>query len=192
MKRIGILGGTFNPPHLGHLIIANEVQNQLEFDELWFMPNQEPPHKDTNNDIKSVHRLEMLSAAIADNPYFKVESIELERRGKSYTYDTMKLLTDRYDYEFYFIIGADMIEYLPKWYKIDELVKIVTFVGVNRPTYNHASEYPIIHVDVPNIDISSRLIRSKIREGKTIRYLVPDSVLHYIEENGLYGQINSS
>ena len=186
MKKIAILGGTFNPPHLGHLIIASEVQAQLNFDEIWFMPNQEPPHKESTIGVNSAQRLEMVRRAVADNPLFKIQTIELERTGRSYTFDTMKLLTEKYDDDFYFIIGADMIEYLPKWSKIEELVKLVTFVGVNRPDYDKQSTYPIILMDVPNIEISSYMIREKVKMGKNIRYFVPKTVMEYIEENGLY------
>jgi nicotinate-nucleotide adenylyltransferase len=186
LKKIAILGGTFNPPHLGHLIIASEVQAQFNFDEIWFMPNQEPPHKESTIGVNSAQRLEMVRRAVADNPLFKIQTIELERTGRSYTFDTMKLLTEKYDDDFYFIIGADMIEYLPKWYKIEELVKLVTFVGVNRPDYDKQSAYPIILMDVPNIEISSYMIREKVKMGKTIRYFVPKTVMEYIEENGLY------
>lgn len=178
--------GTFNPPHLGHLIIASEVQAQLNFDEIWFMPNQEPPHKESTIGVNSAQRLEMVRRAVADNPLFKIQTIELERTGRSYTFDTMKLLTEKYDDDFYFIIGADMIEYLPKWFKIEELVKLVTFVGVNRPDYDKQSTYPIILMDVPNIEISSCMIREKVKMGKSIRYFVPKTVMEYIEENGLY------
>jgi nicotinate-nucleotide adenylyltransferase len=186
LKRVGILGGTFNPPHLGHLIIANEVQSQLHFDEVWFMPNQEPPHKVNKDGISGYHRAEMVKRAISDNPLFKIQTIELERPGRSYTYDTMKLITEKYDYEFFFIIGADMIEYLPKWYKIEELINMVTFVGVNRPKYDKKTDFPIIDIDVPNIEISSNMIRKKIKNGKPIRYYVLDKVIDYIEENQLY------
>ncbi len=159
---------------------------QLNYDEIWFMPNQEPPHKQTLEGVSGHHRSEMVKRAIADNSMFKLQMIELERPGRSYTFDTMKLLKERYDYRFSFIIGADMIEYLPKWYKIEELIKIVTFVGVNRPEYDIQSDYPIIYVDVPNIEISSLMIRNRLKEGKSIRYFVPDSVMEYIEENRLY------
>ena len=186
MKKIAILGGTFNPPHLGHLIIASEVQAQLNFDEIWFMPNQEPPHKESTIGVNSAQRLEMVRRAVSDNPLFKIQTIELERTGRSYTFDTMKLLTEKYDADFHFIIGADMIEYLPKWSKIEELVKLVTFVGVNRPDYDKQSTYPIILMDVPNIEISSCMIREKVKMGKSIRYFVPKTVMEYIEENGLY------
>lgn len=159
---------------------------QLQLDEIWFMPNQQPPHKDSQKGVSSFHRSEMVKRAIENNPFFKMELIELERNGKSYTYDTMKLLTERYDHQFYFIIGADMIEYLPKWYKVDKLIQLVTFVGVNRPKYNRKTDYPIMDVEVPNIEISSRIIRNKMQEGKSIRYLVPEPVFEYIEENRLY------
>ncbi len=150
------------------------------------MPNQEPPHKETLNGVSGQHRAEMIRRAIANNPKFKLQLIELERPGRSYTYDTMKLLTEKNDDRFYFIIGADMIEYLPNWYKIEELVQLVTFVGVNRPEYDKQSDYPIIYVDVPNIEISSLMIRNRIKNGKNARYFIPDSVMEYIEENRLY------
>ncbi|MFO1443385.1 nicotinate-nucleotide adenylyltransferase [Bacillus sp. Bva_UNVM-123] len=188
MKRIGILGGTFDPPHLGHLIIANEVLAAQSLNEIWFMPNQEPPHKKKLNAISDEDRLNLLKLAIRNHPNFKVEQIELEREGPSYTYETMELLIEKHaNTQFYFIIGADMIEYLPKWRHIDQLVEIVQFIGVQRPAYRTESIYPLLYVDVPEIEISSSLIRSRLREGKTIRYLVPDSVRDYIEEKCLYG-----
>jgi nicotinate-nucleotide adenylyltransferase len=188
MKKIGILGGTFNPPHLGHLIIANEVLHALGLEEVWFMPNQEPPHKEKEGSTSDDERLEMLKLAIAQHTHFSIQPIELERTGPSYTYDTMKILSDRHnDVQFYFIIGADMVEYLPKWHKVDELQKMVTFVGVQRPSYSIETDYDILYVETPSVDLSSSFIRNRREKGGTIRYLVPDSVLTYIEENGLYG-----
>jgi len=188
LKRIGILGGTFDPPHLGHLIIANEVLYAQSLNEIWFMPNQEPPHKKKLNFIHDDDRLKLLELAISDHPNFKVEPIELKRNGPSYTYETMKLLTELHpNIQFYFIIGADMIEYLPKWRNINKLVDIVQFIGVERPSYRSESCYQLLYVNVPEIEISSSLIRSRLKEGQTIRYLVPDSVRNYIEENRLYG-----
>lgn len=180
------MGGTFNPPHLGHLIIADEVRSELKLDEIWFIPNHKPPHKESSNEVTSAQRLEMVRRAIEDNPFFSVQTIELERPGRSYTYDTMRLLTEKYAHEFYFIIGADMVEYLPKWYKIEELFKLVKFVGVNRPDYKQESEYPVITVNIPNLEISSLMIRNRVKEQRSIRYLVPKAVMEYIEENGLY------
>ena len=188
MKKVGILGGTFDPPHYGHLLIANEVLSTLKLDEIWFMPNQEPPHKKKSESIKNEDRLQMLELAILGNNAFRVETIELQRQGPSYTVDTMKMINDQYsDHQFYFIIGADMIEYLPKWHKIDELINLVQFVGVERPKYSNQTDYPVLYVDVPAFDISSSMIRDRVNNGKTVRYLLPDPVIQYIEERHLYG-----
>lgn len=189
MRKIGILGGTFDPPHHGHLLIANEALHGAGLDEIWFLPNQEPPHKKKSGLSTNDDRLHMLEIVTKDVPNFKVETIELERSGPSYTYDTMKQLTNLHaDVQFHFIIGADMVEYLPKWYKIDELMKMATFIGVNRPNYVEQTAYPIIHLQVPEFNVSSSLIRDRIKEGKTIRYLVPDSIIEYLEEKNLYGE----
>lgn len=188
MKRIGILGGTFDPPHNGHLLIANEVYDQLQLDEVWFLPNQEPPHKIKESIVSNEDRLEMLERAIGGEKHFKIETIELERPGPSYTFDTIKLLKERHpDGDFYFIIGADMVEYLPKWYKIDELIKLVQFVGVNRPLYSLETNYPIQFIQIPEFNVSSSLIRKRLKEQKTTKYLLPELVMNYIKEKGLYG-----
>ncbi|MFK9091384.1 nicotinate-nucleotide adenylyltransferase [Bacillus salipaludis] len=188
MKKVGILGGTFDPPHYGHLLIANEVHSALQLDEIWFMPNNEPPHKKKPESVKDKDRLKMLTLAIAGNPAFAIQPIELERVGPSYTVDTMRMLNSEYsDHQFFFIIGADMIEYLPKWHKIDELVNLVQFVGVDRPTYNRQTDYPVLYVDVPAMDVSSSMIRDRMKSGKTVQYLLPDQVIEYIEEKHLYG-----
>lgn len=187
MKKIGILGGTFNPPHIGHLIIANEVREQLQLDEVRFMPNNIPPHK-AKTSTSNQERFDMLKLAIGTNPYFSIDTIEWERSGASYTIDTIKLLKERdVDSEIYFIIGADMIEYLPKWKQIDELIQLVRFIGVKRPGYSTETSFPVALVEVPEIAVSSSWVRKKINDGKTIKYLVPDAVKLYIEENQLYG-----
>ncbi len=187
-RKVGILGGTFDPPHIGHLIIANEVLNRLQLDEVKFMPNQEPPHKVKTSATTGEDRVRMLELLIDNNTAFSIEKIELERIGLSYTFDTMKLLQERNpDHEYYFIIGADMVEYLPKWHQIDGLVKLIRFVGVNRPNFSVKSSYPLTQVDMPFIDISSTLIRERASSGDTIRYLVPKGVKAYIKEHGLYG-----
>lgn len=186
-RKIGILGGTFNPPHLGHLIIADQVKNQLGLEKVLFIPSANPPHRTEKKTIDARHRITMLRESIKDDDGFSLDDSEVIRGGKSYTYDTILQLKDKYpDVEFYFIIGADMVEDLGNWYKIDDLVKIVQFVAVNRPKYNLASSFPVIVVDVPNIDISSSMIRQKVRDECSINYLVPLAVGKYIEREGLY------
>lgn len=186
-KRVGILGGTFNPPHIAHLVIADQVCQQLGLDKVFFMPAAIPPHVDEKKTIDAKHRLMMVKKAIQDNPKFDVETIEIERGGKSYTYDTMVELTEQNpDTEYYFIIGTDMVNYLPKWYKIDELQQLVQFVGVKRPGYIIDSVYPIISVDVPEIEISSSILRRKLATNCSVNYLIPPSVLEYIHQEGLY------
>lgn len=186
MKRVGILGGTFDPPHIGHLLIAEEVRLALSFDEVWFIPTNVPPHK--NKEITDVKdRIEMLKRAIQNHPNFKINTIEIKRSGKSYTFDTIQQLKKNYqNNNFYFIIGGDMVENLPKWHKIDELIDLVTFVGVNRPGFTLCSPYPITAVEVPSIDISSTLIRRRLKNHNTARYLLPNSVYDYIKEYGIY------
>ncbi|MFD1705476.1 nicotinate-nucleotide adenylyltransferase [Siminovitchia sediminis] len=186
-RKIGILGGTFDPPHMGHLIIANEVLNQLELDEVRLMPNREPPHKEKRSGTTAQDRLAMLRLAIEDHPLFSVDTIELHREGPSYTYHTMKAIREQEtNAEYYFIIGADMVEFLPRWYNIDKLLELVQFVGTNRPDYTLETPYPILNVKVPMIEISSSMIRNRVRNGDSIRYLTPERVIRYIEEHHLY------
>lgn len=186
-KQVGILGGNFNPVHNQHLLIADQVGTALNLEKVYLMPEYLPPHVDEKDTIEAEHRLNMLKLAIADNPLFDIEQAELQRKGKSYTYDTMKaLIAQNPNTDYYFIIGGDMVEYLPKWYKIDELVEMVQFVGVKRPGYRIDTLYPIIWIDAPMMDLSSSLIRKKIAQGCSIRYLVPEAVRNYILEKGLY------
>jgi nicotinate-nucleotide adenylyltransferase len=186
-KQVGILGGTFNPVHIAHLITADQVGKALGLETVALMPSNQPPHQDEKKTIDAVHRLQMLELAIVDNPLLSIEPIELQRAGKSYTYDTMKLLTEQNpDTDYYFIIGGDMVEYLPKWYKIDELMQMVNFVGVRRPNYPTETEYPIIWIDVPLMDVSSTQLRKKIAQSCSVNYLVPPNVVNYIQEKGLY------
>ena len=186
-RRVGILGGTFNPPHIGHLVIADQVCHQLGLEKIYFMPSANPPHQDEKKAIDAAHRLRMVELATEDNDYFNVEKAEIERGGKSYTYDTIvKLKEENPDTEYYFIIGGDMVEYLPKWYKIDELAQLVEFVGVNRPGYPIFSPYPIIWVDAPSMDISSTLLRKNLKMNCPVNYLIPEKTLKYIRQEGLY------
>jgi nicotinate-nucleotide adenylyltransferase len=185
-RRIGILGGTFDPPHLGHLLIAEEVRMNLDLEEIWFIPSHTPPHKRVAN-TSTADRVLMLECAIKDNPYFKINTIEIERLGKSYTVDTMEsLCTTNEDVEFYFIIGADMVEYLPHWQRINELLQLVNFVGVNRANYTLDTSYPVIEVNIPMFDISSSMIRNRLISRISVKYLIPDAVDYVIKERQLY------
>lgn len=187
MRRIGILGGTFDPPHIGHLIIAEEARLALNLDEVWFIPTYTPPHKD-NAKSDAAHRVNMTELAVQSNPFFKLNTIETERSSTSYTVDTMQTLNETYpDYKFYFIIGADMVEYLPNWHRIEELISMVQFVGVKRPGYELKSKYDILTVDIPMINISSTMLRERLWDKQTVTYIVPDAVVAYIRREGLYG-----
>ena len=186
-KQVGILGGNFNPIHNAHLIVADQVRQQLGLDQVLLMPEYQPPHVDKKETIPEHHRLKMLELAIDGIEGLAIETIELERKGISYTYDTMKILTEQHpDTDYYFIIGADMVDYLPKWYRIDELVDFVQFVGVQRTRYKAGTSYPVIWVDVPLMDISSSMVRDFIAQGRTPNFLLPKPVLDYIEKEVLY------
>jgi len=187
IKQVGLLGGNFNPIHHAHLMIAEQVGQKMGFDEVHLLPSYLPPHVDEKKTIDSKHRLAMVKLAIEDNSFLSVDMRELARKGKSYTIDTMlELTSENPDTEYYFIIGGDEVAYLPKWHRIDELVRIVNFVGVKRAGYAPESPYPIIWVDVPEIQLSSSYIRKQVKQGCSIRYLVPDRVREYITEEGLY------
>lgn len=187
-QKVGVLGGTFNPPHFGHLIMAEQIKDQLDLDKIMFLPTAEPPHSSAiKTTISSDKRVQMLELATMDNPDFEIEHFEVENGGKNYTYDTMKALVDLYPaVDFYFIIGGDMIADLPTWHRIDELVHLVQFVGVRREGIKIDTDYPIIIVDTPLINISSSFIREKVKNKNSIKYLVPETVQKYIEEEGLY------
>ena len=190
MKKVGILGGTFNPPHIGHLMMANEAYHALELDEVRFMPNAIPPHKKVNG-ATDKQRQKMVELAIADVPYFELEMYELEQGGLSYTCNTMEALTNREpDVEFYFIIGGDSVDDLDKWYCIDKLVHYVKFIGLNRPGSEAKTDYPVKMVEAPEINLSSTLLRKRLASGGTVRYLIPQQVEAFIRKEGLYGSRN--
>lgn len=186
MKKIGILGGTFDPPHIGHLIIADEVKSALQLDKIWFIPTNEPPHK-KKAASSNEHRLTMLKSMLSTTADFVTNPIEMDRSGKSYTIETIKTLKKQHpDTSFYFIIGGDMVEYLPKWKQIDELFELVQFVGVKRPNYSIETNYPIIEVTVPQLDISSTNIKERVKQQKPFRFFVHDLVYQYIKKERLY------
>lgn len=191
MKKIGLLGGTFNPPHIGHLIIANEVKHALGLDEVRLMPTAIPPHKSNPADATPDQRLHMAALAVEGVDGLAVSSFEVDYGGVSYTYDTMKRLKKcEPENDFYFIIGGDMIDMLSKWYNIEKLTELVSFVGVGRPGADGRTTYPVTMVAVPEIDLSSTLIRQRIETAGTVQFLVPDTIAAYIRQEGLYGSRN--
>ncbi|MBP3951336.1 nicotinate-nucleotide adenylyltransferase [Bacillus suaedae] len=189
MKKIGLFGGTFNPPHLGHMLFAQEALSAFELDEIWFVPVNIPPHKKKENLASNEERVEMLRRSIQWNQDFFVSMIEVEREGPSYTIETVLSLRTQYpSYDFYFLIGGDMIDYLPKWEKIDELMDLVTFIGVDRPGARSESSYAkqVQRLEMIQVDYSSTFIRKRIKEGKPITYMVTREVESYIKERAIY------
>ncbi|MCO6541706.1 MAG: nicotinate-nucleotide adenylyltransferase [Lactobacillus sp.] len=186
-KRIGIMGGTFNPPHIWHLMAADQVLNQLGLDKILFIPDANPPHVDHKQAIDANDRVEMVRRAISNHHHFELGLMEINRGGVSYTYDTIRALTIAHpENRYYLIIGGDMVNYLPKWHKIEQLVQMVQLVGVCRKGYEQKSNYPIIWINMPTSDISSTWIRDTLKHQGSVRYFVPDAVLEYIKEKGLY------
>ncbi|WLD92153.1 nicotinate-nucleotide adenylyltransferase [Alkalihalobacillus sp. AL-G] len=188
-NRIGILGGTFDPPHVGHLMIAKQVLEQCRLDRIWFIPSAEPPHKKNSTITKGKDRIEMVKRAIVDEDRFELCLLEFERQGLSYTIDTVKELKRMYPTShLYFIIGGDMVDSLHTWDRIDELLNEITFIAVKRPGSDFKSPYQdsLVQVEFPTIDLSSTWIREQIKSGRTTDYYVTAEVRKYIEENLLY------
>ncbi|MBY6035407.1 nicotinate-nucleotide adenylyltransferase [Fictibacillus nanhaiensis] len=190
-KHIGIFGGTFNPPHLGHLVIAQEALKQLDLDEVWWMPTSKPPHKNKVQEVTDEHRIQMVEKTIAKNNQFSISLLEFERSGPSYTIDTIRILNNKFpDVSFTFIMGGDMVHSLSTWHQIDQLKHLVHFAGINREGYpvdQQWERYKVKHVEVPYIGISSTMIRSKAKAGQNFRYYVVDEVWKHVKEHHLYG-----
>ena len=197
--KIGLLGGTFDPIHMGHLIIAEEVRLKLALDEVLFIPAGQPWLKSERRVAPGEHRLEMLKLAIGPNPHFKVSTIELERPSPSYSVDTVSALQDELgaEVELYFIIGFDALAELPIWKEPSRLLGLCQIVAVGRPGYAELDwrsleqsipgiSSRVVVVDVPQIDISSTQIRERVAEGLSISHLVPEAVERYILKHRLY------
>ncbi len=200
--RIGILGGTFNPVHIGHLIIAEEVYYRHGLSRVVFVPAGIPPHKVTDNLTEAHHRYEMVKLATKDNNHFEVSDEEVSREGKSYTIDTIDAHPERYgrDSDLHLIVGMDTVSELPTWKDIKRLSTLCSIVVVNRPGSTlttldqlipvmgkeKVEEIKRIHVEIPPIGISSTEIRDRLKKGLHTRYIVPDEVKQYIEKHGLY------
>ena len=185
-RQIGIFGGTFNPIHIGHLIVAEQVLTKLHLDEIWFIPTNVPPLKNEPS-VSAQDRANMLELGTQDNPRFQVKLFELYRGGVSYTVDTLRYLRETQpENHYYLIMGSDQVNNLGEWKEPTKLAQLATLVGVQRPGYPQKAKLPMIWVDSPTIDISSTLIRQTIAIGGSIRYLVPDTVRNYIHKKGLY------
>lgn len=197
--KLAIMGGTFNPPHLGHLICAEEVYDHFKFDKVIFVPSARPPHKDNSGIPDAQHRYMMTFLATRDNPHFEVSRIELDRPGRSYSIETVREFKRKYGQgtEIYWIVGADAILEMFMWKDVDELLSICKFLAINRPGYDldQADQRFLEKVQlfkVTAVDISASEIRRRLRQGKSIRYLVPPDVESYIYENGLYSHASDS
>ncbi|QMV40518.1 nicotinate-nucleotide adenylyltransferase [Cohnella cholangitidis] len=193
MRKIGLLGGTFDPVHNGHLLAAQAALEAVGLDEVWFIPTLTPPHKPQPG-ADSESRRRMLDEAISDNPAFKVEDIELQREGTSYTIDTVTALKERHpNLTFYWIVGSDMVKDLPNWREIERLAESLTFIGLERPDQpSDDAALPIfirrrlLRAIMPPMGISSSDIRRRLKEGRSIRYMLPEQVAEFIRRNGLY------
>ena len=197
--KLGILGGTFDPIHYGHLLMAEQCREQCELDEIWFLPTGSPPHKQglqiTNGEI----RAEMLELAIAGQPAFSVSRKEIEQQGTTYTFQTLEKLHEEDPHrELYFLIGADSLADLPNWRKPSRIVELATVVAVNRgdrplpslkplrEKLGEAAAERIQFVSMPGIDLSATDLRRCVKAGRSIRYTTPRAVEVYIEEHSLY------
>lgn len=200
--RFGLFGGSFDPIHFGHLIGARTIAERLNLDRVVLIPSARPPHKQGREVTEARHRLEMARRAVAGDPMFEVDDLELHRQGPSYTFDTVTEYRRRggADAELFWLIGADSLPELPTWYRIAELVGIVHIVTITRPGWlppdpsqlekavGQAAAAQLLRgcEPTPGIDISATTIRTRVRENRPIRYLVPEPVESYIREHSLY------
>lgn len=198
MKRIGLMGGTFDPVHYGHLVTAEQAYYQFDLDKVVFVPSGQPPHKMGKQITSREHRYMMTVLATTSNPHFEVSSIEVDRSGPSYAIDTVRAFRDRYGYDagLYFITGADAILEMLEWKDSDALLELCEFIAATRPGYALHSDKieqifghranKIHFLEVPALAISSTDIRERLKDGRPVRYLLPDMVINYIELVGLY------
>ena len=198
--RLGIMGGTFDPIHMGHLVCAEQAHDALKLDGVLFMPAGNPVFKKHTKVSDATDRVAMCRLAIADNPYFDVSTLEVDRAGDTYTVDTLETLREHFpkNVKLYFIAGADAIETLPTWRDARRLSKLASFVGLNRPRSANlrspqvgqrlrTAGFRTLFVEAPLFELSSSDIRKRILGTRSVRYLIPPAVLEYIESVGLYG-----
>jgi nicotinate-nucleotide adenylyltransferase len=195
--RIGILGGTFNPPHLGHLVCAQEAYLQLSLDLVMLIPARTPPHKPVEDEPGAEHRLALCRCAVDGDERFQVSELEIERPGMSYTVDTLEELNSRApDSELYLIVGGDVAAGLPSWREPERVLALATpAVAKRRGTARQKVEQALSglagggeaeYFEMPRIGISSTMIRRRVRAGEPITYLTPEPVADYIERHNLY------
>jgi nicotinate-nucleotide adenylyltransferase len=197
--KLGILGGTFNPPHIGHLICAQEALEQLRLDRIALMPAHQPPHKDVAADPGAEARYELCRRAVRCDDRFEVSRLEIDREGRSYTVDTLRALHDRHPQDdLTFIVGGDMARSLPTWREPEAVLELATLAVAERAgserenirgelrALRGASGERVRFFDMPRVDVSSSLVRERVASGRPIRYLVPDAVADAIAENGWY------
>ena len=185
--RIGILGGTFNPPHIGHLILAQEAKDRFNLDKIFFIPVYIPPHKDIPL-AKAEDRLEMVKLSIKDNESFECLDIEIKRGNKSFTIDTLKELKKKYPHDHLFlIIGSDLAKDFSSWKDCEEIVKIAKVLVARRKDFiSLDNKFGFLFFDIIQVDISSSLIRERIKKGLSIKYLVHPEVEKFIKKRKLY------
>lgn len=201
LKKTGIMGGTFNPIHMGHLIVAEKAREQFGLDEVLFLPSGVPYMKNCDEVLPGKIRMEMTGLAIQGNPFFTISSMEIERKGRTYTYETLEeLRAQNPDTEYYFILGADSLWKIEDWRSPERIFAachILAAVRDDRSSGDMEKQAAylkekfgagIFLLQTGHIEISSSMIRSLCREGKSIRYLVPDAVYDYIRKNRLYGE----
>jgi nicotinate-nucleotide adenylyltransferase len=189
--RIGILGGTFNPIHLGHLFIAQDALEAARLDRVLFVPAATPPHKPLDGQTRASDRQRMVKLAIAGDPRFALDDRQVRRGGKSYSVDTLTELREQYPHaDFYFIIGADSLSELHLWKDAPRLVKLCRFIALTRPGYvPKPARLPGLRyrlLDTHPCAISSQEVRQRLRRGQSIRYLVPPAVVRYIQRQKIY------
>nr|WP_207707093.1 nicotinate-nucleotide adenylyltransferase [Heliorestis acidaminivorans] len=198
--KIGIMGGTFDPIHYGHLVTAESAAEQFELSPVIFVPSGRPPHKREHLVTDPIERLRLTELATLSNPRFSTSSLEVERTGYSYAIDTVQWFHHHYGptVDLYFITGADAIVEIMSWHKVERLIQYCQFIAVYRPGYareqlhNTISQWSEefsrrIHlIEVPALAISSTDIRNRLKKGRSIKYLVPEPVEHYIKEHLLY------
>lgn len=198
VMKIGIYGGTFDPIHIGHLILAESVREDLELDEVWFVPAFLNPHKAGRASTPPKFRLEMLRFAIAGHPNFKLSEIEIRRKGPSFTCETLQSIHhERPADELFLMIGADSLTDFPNWREPDRILELSTVVAVNRGREaavipQEVSRERIQIVNMPAIEVSATEIRNRIREAKSIRYFTPRAVELFIQANSLYAEADQS